>query len=119
MDVTPNGGNHPKIGDWNSYEHINQATGILVYFIDRIGNKFPNWSAEQKLKGLSAKQCDLTVRYTLCSKVLFTFTGGIAAYNMGDGSVHSYQNVDANTTGRDYSNDVVARAQWYKSSKGF
>jgi len=40
--------------------------------------------------------------------------GGLAAYNMGDGNVHSYENVDENTTGEDYSNDVVARAQWYK-----
>lgn len=40
--------------------------------------------------------------------------GGIAAYNMGDGNVHSYENVDEKTTGKDYSNDVVARAKWYK-----
>lgn len=41
--------------------------------------------------------------------------GGIAAYNIGDRKVHSYENVDANTMGRDYSNDVVARAKWYKT----
>ncbi|XP_030280392.1 lysozyme g-like [Sparus aurata] len=46
------------------------------------------------------------------------YRGGIAAYNMGDGDVHSYENVDGSTTGRDYSNDVVARAQWYKTNKG-
>jgi len=33
---------------------------------------------------------------------------------MGDGNVHSYEGVDERTTGKDYSNDVVARAQWYK-----
>ena len=43
----------------------------------------------------------------------FASAGGIAAYNMGDGNVHSYENVDGSTTGGDYSNDVVARAQWY------
>ncbi|PWA32726.1 hypothetical protein CCH79_00012506, partial [Gambusia affinis] len=81
---------HPKEGDWDSEEHLRQATGILVHFIERIQKKFPNWSREQQLKG------------------------GIAAYNMGDGNVHSYENVDENTTGKDYSNDVVARAKWYK-----
>jgi hypothetical protein len=39
--------------------------------------------------------------------------GALAAYNKGDNVVHSYNNVDENTTGKDYSNDVVARAQWY------
>uniref|UniRef100_A0A3B3U1L6 Lysozyme g n=1 Tax=Poecilia latipinna TaxID=48699 RepID=A0A3B3U1L6_9TELE len=81
---------HQKEGDWDSEEHLRQATGILVHFIKRIQNKFPNWSREQQLKG------------------------GIAAYNMGDGNVHSYENLDAITTGKDYSNDVVARAKWYK-----
>ncbi|XP_054460631.1 LOW QUALITY PROTEIN: lysozyme g-like, partial [Anoplopoma fimbria] len=57
--------------------------------------KFPSWSAEQQLKG------------------------GIAAYNMGDGNVHSYGEVDAHTTGGDYSNDVVAKAQWSNKIKGY
>ncbi|XP_075870425.1 lysozyme g-like [Nelusetta ayraudi] len=95
VDVTPNGGNHKKTGAWNSYEHIDQATGILAGFVDKVGTKFPNWSEEQKLKG------------------------GIAAYNMGDRSVDSYAQVDAKTTGRDYANDVVARAQWYEANRGF
>ncbi|XP_029288368.1 lysozyme g-like [Cottoperca gobio] len=95
VDVNPNGGRHEKVGEWDSEEHLRHATGILVNFIDLIRNKFPNWSTEQQLKG------------------------GIAAYNMGDGSVHSYDNVDENTYGGDYSNDVVARAQWYKSNKNF
>ncbi|XP_078136157.1 lysozyme g-like [Sander vitreus] len=95
VDVTPNGGGHTARGTWNSEEHLCQATEILVYFIGRIRNKFPGWSTEQQLKG------------------------GIAAYNMGDGSVHSYDDVDGSTTGGDYSNDVVARAQWYKNNGGF
>ncbi|KAM9770851.1 lysozyme g-like isoform 2-T2 [Menidia menidia] len=94
VDVTPDGGRHTPKGEWNSEEHITQGTEILVYFIDRIAKKFPNWTKEQQLKG------------------------GLAAYNMGDGNVHSYEKVDENTTGRDYSNDVVARAQWYKK-RGF
>uniref|UniRef100_A0A0E9XA42 Lysozyme g n=1 Tax=Anguilla anguilla TaxID=7936 RepID=A0A0E9XA42_ANGAN len=52
--------------------------------------KFPSWSKEQQLKG------------------------GIAAYNCGDQRVCSYVEIDSNTTGHDYSNDVVARAQFYK-----
>ncbi|XP_060918623.1 lysozyme g-like [Labrus mixtus] len=95
VDVNPNGGGHTPEGAWDSEEHLRQATGILVHFIGRISKKFSDWSPEQKLKG------------------------GIAAYNMGDGNVHSYENVDGHTTGRDYSNDVVARAQWYRNHGGF
>ncbi|XP_059196125.1 lysozyme g-like [Centropristis striata] len=95
VDVNPNGGGHTARGAWDSEEHLRQGTEILVYFIGRIRNKFRSWSTEQQLKG------------------------GIAAYNQGDGNVHSYENVDENTTGRDYSNDVVARAQWYADNKGF
>ncbi|XP_074486635.1 lysozyme g-like [Sebastes fasciatus] len=95
VDVNPNGGGHTKRGGWDSEEHLCQGTEILVHFIGRIRNKFPSWNAEQQLKG------------------------GIAAYNMGDGNVHSYDNVDAHTTGKDYSSDVVARAQWYKTNKGY
>ncbi|KAM3622569.1 uncharacterized protein V6R79_000415 [Siganus canaliculatus] len=92
VDVTPDGGNHKKRGDWDSEEHLSQATEILVYFIKRIQNKFPRWTREQALKG------------------------GIAAYNIGDRNIKSYEQVDENTTGGDYSNDVVARAQWYKKN---
>ncbi|XP_044201726.1 lysozyme g-like isoform X1 [Thunnus albacares] len=90
VDVNPNGGGHTARGGWDSEEHLCQGTEILIYFIERIQKKFPAWSPEQQLKG------------------------GIASYNMGDGNVHSYDGVDAKTTGGDYSNDVVARAQWYK-----
>lgn len=45
--------------------------------------------------------------------MISTLTGGIAAYNKGDGAIHSYERVDENTTGKDYSNDVVARAKWF------
>ncbi|CAL8332212.1 unnamed protein product [Lota lota] len=92
VDVNPSGGGHTARGAWDSEEHLDQGTEILVYFIKRIQNKFPGWSTEQKLKG------------------------AVAAYNMGDGNVHCYENVDSHTTGKDYSNDVVARAQWYKQN---
>ncbi|XP_013860459.1 lysozyme g [Austrofundulus limnaeus] len=92
VDVNPNGGGHTKRGEWNSEEHLSQATEILLYFQGRIQKKFPGWTPEQQLKGT------------------------IAAYNTGDGRVDSYDNVDAKTTGKDYSNDVVARAKWYKKN---
>ncbi|XP_075877204.1 lysozyme g-like [Nelusetta ayraudi] len=95
IDMDEKGSNHEVVGEWDSYEHVYQATGILVDFIEKISEKFPRWSKEQKLKG------------------------GIAAYNMGDGSVHSYERVDEYTTGQDYSNDVVARAQWFKRNFSF
>ncbi|XP_070768606.1 lysozyme g-like [Enoplosus armatus] len=95
VDVNPNGGGHTAQGAWDSEEHLCQGTKILVYFIKRIQKKFPGWSKDQQLKG------------------------GIAAYNMGDGNVNSYDNVDEHTTGGDYSNDVVARAQWYQNEGGF
>ncbi|XP_051801916.1 LOW QUALITY PROTEIN: lysozyme g-like [Acanthochromis polyacanthus] len=95
VDVNPSGGGHTAKGDWNSEEHLSQGTEILIYFLNRIKNKFPSWTSEQQLKG------------------------AIASYNTGDGRVNSYENVDEKTTGKDYSNDVVARAQWYKTNGGF
>ncbi|XP_057699539.1 lysozyme g-like [Corythoichthys intestinalis] len=86
---------HTKQGEWNSEEHLSQGTAILTDFIGKIKNKFPSWTAEQQLKG------------------------GIAAYNIGLGGVQTYERMDVGTTGDDYSSDVVARAQWYKSSGGF
>ncbi|CAM9103219.1 unnamed protein product [Lampetra planeri] len=90
MQVDDHAGGHTVRGEWNSETHLCQGTEILIYFIKRIREKFPDWSREEQLQG------------------------GIAAYNMGDGNVTS-KNVDARTTGGDYSNDVVARAQWYKN----
>ncbi|XP_076027259.1 lysozyme g-like [Genypterus blacodes] len=95
VDVNPRGGNHTPVGEWDSEEHLRQATDILIYFIKRIQKKSSFVDKQQELKG------------------------GIAAYNMGDGNVHSYDTVDDKTTGRDYSNDVVARAKWYKREGGY
>ncbi|XP_064161693.1 lysozyme g-like [Anguilla rostrata] len=81
---------HKPEGEWNSQQHIIQGTGILAWFINQMKAKFPSWSKEQQLKG------------------------GIAAYNCGDQRVCSYEEIDSNTTRHDYSNDVVARAQFYK-----
>ncbi|KAM4699738.1 lysozyme g-like [Discoglossus pictus] len=84
---------HELRGDWDSVEHLTQGTEILIYMIGEIGRKFPYWTLEQRLKG------------------------GLAAYNMGPGNVVD-EDVDKFTTGRDYSNDVVARAKYFKN-RGF
>lgn len=55
----------------------------------------------------------------LLIKCFWSFTGGIAAYNAGDSLVLSYEDVDKYTTGGDYSNDVIARAQWFKENVDF
>ncbi|XP_053362208.1 lysozyme g-like [Clarias gariepinus] len=81
---------HDPKGDWDSEEHIHQATDILIRFIKRIQNKFPDWSKEDHFKG------------------------GIAAYNAGPGNVCSHAEMDCKTTGADYANDVVARAQFFQ-----
>ncbi len=45
-------------------------------------------------------------------------SGGISAYNAGAKNVQTYERMDIGTTGDDYANDVVARAQWF-NSKGY
>ncbi|XP_026796409.3 lysozyme g [Pangasianodon hypophthalmus] len=83
-------GNHQKRGAWNSEEHVTQGTEILIGFIKEIQKKFPTWPKEHQFKG------------------------GISAYNAGPGNVRTYERMDIGTTGDDYANDVVARAQWFK-----
>ncbi|CAL8352418.1 lysozyme g [Gadus morhua] len=81
---------HTPIGAWNSVEHVDQATGILVDIIKEVQRDFPDWSREKQLKG------------------------AIAYYNMGRNVLSCPHGVDHLTTGKDYSSDVVARAQFYK-----
>ncbi|XP_036967425.1 lysozyme g-like [Acanthopagrus latus] len=95
IDVNPEGGGHKAKGSWDGEEHLCQAIDILIEFLSCIKNNFPDWSKERQLKG------------------------GIAAYHAGPLAIHSYEEVDAKTYGGDFSNDVVARAQWYKSKGGF
>ncbi|XP_053311965.1 lysozyme g-like [Spea bombifrons] len=83
---------HKILGAWNSEEHISQGTDILIGMFNSIKNKFPNWTIHQHLKG------------------------AIAAYNTGSGRVSSFSGVDDSTTGKDYSNDVVARARFYRQN---
>lgn len=85
---------HTPRGEWDSQEHINQGTKILVgLYSNDIEEKFPHWDKNQKLKG------------------------ALAAYNMGtEKMASSYSKVDDHTTGGDYSNDVTARAQYYEKN---
>jgi len=52
------------------------------------------------------------------SVIIMSVPGGISAYNAGVKNVRSYERMDVGTAGDDYANDVVARAQWFKS-KGY
>ncbi|XP_076153309.1 lysozyme g-like [Alosa pseudoharengus] len=82
---------HKLKGDWDREEHIKQGTGILISSIRDIKRRFLNWTKEQQLKG------------------------GIAAYYAGPRNVPAeYEKVDENTFAKDYSNYVVARAQFYR-----
>ncbi|XP_060783349.1 lysozyme g-like [Neoarius graeffei] len=83
-------GFHTKRGAWDSEEHVTQGTEILIGFIKRIQEKFPTWPKDHQFKG------------------------GISAYNRGPGNVRTYERMDVGTSGGDYANDVVARAQWFK-----
>ncbi|NXT87231.1 LYG protein, partial [Anhinga rufa] len=88
MQVDKN--SHKPVGEWNSETHLNQGTNILIEMIKTIQKRFPRWTKDQQLKG------------------------GISAYNAGTKNVQSYDRMDIGTTHNDYSNDVVARAQYYK-----
>ncbi|XP_015706079.1 lysozyme g isoform X2 [Coturnix japonica] len=83
---------HKIEGTWNGETHIRQGTRILIDMIKKIQRKFPRWTRDQQLKG------------------------GISAYNAGTGNVRSYDRMDIGTTHDDYSNDVVARAQYFKQN---
>jgi LysM repeat protein/peptidoglycan hydrolase-like protein with peptidoglycan-binding domain len=67
--------------------HINQATGILADKLRSVRKQFPNLSPEQQLVTAASR------------------------YNGGKG--RPFPDNDLGTTGGDYGNDVVARAQFY------
>jgi len=75
--------------DCASQEHINQAASILRGFVDQAAAAHPEWSAAIQLQA------------------------GTASYNAGPDQIEKAPNFDEGTTGGDYSNDVIARAQYY------
>ncbi|XP_040192290.1 lysozyme g-like isoform X1 [Rana temporaria] len=83
---------HTPKGTWYSETHIAQAVDIFNSTYNQIEKKFPGQPKEGLLKG------------------------AIAGYNTGAGNVRDLNNVDQCTTGNDYGNDVVARAQFFKSN---
>lgn len=81
---------------FDSCDHIGMMTQyVLIPYIQGVANKFPDWLPEQHIQG------------------------GVAAYNFGIGNVRSWENLDVGTTGGDYSNDVIARAQWLVNGHGW
>lgn len=75
--------------DFGSQAHINQAASILAGYRTEAAVAHPEWTAAEKLQA------------------------GLAAYNGGPQVFDMYPNFDAGTDGLDYSNDVMARAQYY------
>ena len=72
-----------------SLEHIEQATGIFVEYLDQVEKAHPDWEDEFLLKG------------------------AVVAYNAGVSTVQTKNGMDIGTTGDDYGSDVIARAKFY------
>jgi spore coat assembly protein SafA len=81
---------NPKGGPYSA-EHIDEAASILKEKLDAAKARYPNASEADQLKLATAK------------------------YNGGSGTI---SNPDKGTTGGDYSNDVIARAQTYAANWG-
>ncbi|KAK3087661.1 hypothetical protein FSP39_008858 [Pinctada imbricata] len=81
---------------WDSCQHIDMMTKyVLVPYIKQVQRKHPTWPAAHQMQG------------------------GVAAYNFGPGNVQSWGGLDIGSTGNDYSNDVIARAQYLISHEGW
>ncbi|XP_076470152.1 glycine, glutamate and proline-rich protein-like [Babylonia areolata] len=81
---------------WDSCEHIDMMVRILlVPYVHTMQSKHSSWRPEQQLQG------------------------AVSAYNAGTGNVVTFSGMDLGTTGNDYSNDVMARAQYLVSHYGW
>ncbi|NXE31734.1 LYG protein, partial [Ptilorrhoa leucosticta] len=69
---------------WDSEEHINQCSNILVLSINEVRARHPTWTWDRQLRG------------------------GISAYNAGVNTVQTYDKMDIGKT-HNYANDVDAR----------
>ncbi|KAK3787978.1 hypothetical protein RRG08_042267 [Elysia crispata] len=75
--------------EWDSCCHIRMMVSqLLVPNIDAVRRKHPSWSIDQCLQG------------------------GVAAYNFGVSNVQTWGGLDRGSTNDDYSNDVMARAEY-------
>ncbi|KAK7487479.1 hypothetical protein BaRGS_00021320, partial [Batillaria attramentaria] len=70
--------------------HLEMMSAFLIEKIKLVQSRHTSWSKDQQLQG------------------------GVAAYNYFPSGT-SFSAVDSHTTGHDYSNDVIARAQWLKN----
>ncbi|PVD35806.1 hypothetical protein C0Q70_02772 [Pomacea canaliculata] len=68
---------------------------VLVPFIQKVKKDHPSWKPEQQLQG------------------------GVAAYNFSPNDVRTWERLDVGTANGDYSNDVMARAQFLKKNYGW
>ncbi len=78
---------HPPRGGAYSAEHIDQAARVLARRLEEVRARHPGWPVDQQLRG------------------------AVAAYDAGVDGVRTIKEMDRDTTGGDYSNDVWARAQ--------
>jgi len=83
---------HTPKGAYDSQQHLEQATQILIDTINCVARNHKSWTQEQQSKG------------------------GISGYNAGCGNVQTYDGMDIGTTGNDYANDCVARGQWFRKN---
>ncbi|NXT98266.1 LYG protein, partial [Buphagus erythrorhynchus] len=72
---------------WDSEEHINQCSNILVLSINEVRARHPTWTWDRQLRG------------------------GISAYNAGVNTVQTYDKMVVGKT-HNYANDVDARARF-------
>ncbi|XP_068536734.1 lysozyme g-like [Anas acuta] len=80
---------HQPYGTWDSEEHINQCSTMLVLGINEMRARHPTWTWDQQLRG------------------------GICAYRARISNIQVY---DEDPCGRDnsYVNSVIGRAQYFK-----
>ncbi|NXB51160.1 LYG protein, partial [Leucopsar rothschildi] len=72
---------------WDSEEHINQCSNILVLSINEVRARHPTWTWDRQLRG------------------------GISAYNAGVDTVQTYNKMVVGKT-HNYANDVDARTRF-------
>jgi len=83
---------HTPQGGPRSDENILQGANILKKSIDGVKKKHPDWSEKDQLQG------------------------GIAAYNFGVKNVQTVSGIDKGTTGGNYSQDILKRADFYRAN---
>ncbi|XP_009071729.1 PREDICTED: lysozyme g-like [Acanthisitta chloris] len=76
-------------GLWDSEEHINQCSSILVLSINEVRARHPTWTWDRQLRG------------------------GICTYHAKMGNVRVYEE-DPCSTYSNYVNSVIGRAQYFK-----